>query len=237
MVDATSEGAHMELSTYLHVLDFVQRFGPNELLLVSGGEPTEHPELIHFLELAKQRSINLIVLSNGTFVKENKPLLEQLLALEVKIQITNDVRYYPQRVEICRHPKFYYVDELTLLAPFGRAKNMTSSRQSPLCFNLRSSVRGLKNFERAIEFLRLRGKMCAPSINVDGTLMAGESPFCSSFGTILDTNETLLENLCNLTCGKCDLYKNLTPIHLNAIGEFGELERVFDSQGNLFGIS
>ena len=51
--------------------------------------------------------------------------------------------------------------------------------------------------------------MCTPSINVDGSVVAGEAPSCYKIGDIKSTNEELTQNLNNMKCGKCGLYKNL----------------------------
>lgn len=64
--------------------------------------------------------------------------------------------------------------------------------------------------------------MCIPSINIDGTLAAGESNFCSVFGHVTDPNIQLTNKLVSLKCGKCGLYKNLDSNALKAIGELAE---------------
>ena len=93
------------------------------------------------------------------------------------------------------------------------------TRQSPLCFNLRSYVRKLRDFKEAVYRLRNSGKMCIPSVNTDGTLVAGEAPSCSSFGHVTDSNLVLTNRLCDLSCNRCGLADGLPDEYKEAIGE------------------
>jgi hypothetical protein len=105
-------------------------------------------------------------------------------------------------------------DKINLMSPFGRAvKNgLKSERQSPSCFNLRSAARTLKDLSKAIITLRMSGKMCTPSIDVQGNVLAGESRFCHKIGTVESSNEEILQNLLIMECNKCGLEDNLSPI-------------------------
>ena len=86
---------------------------------------------------------------------------------------------------------------------------MPSNRVSPLCFNLRSSVRSYRNLTLAIACLRQYGKFCTPSISVDGTVVAGETPFCQEVGTIFSSELDLLDGIIHVSCNECGTWKNL----------------------------
>lgn len=217
-IDAKPSGAHMTLDTYKEVLRFIEWL-KMPFILLSGGEPTQHPDIIKMVSLAKKQKVKVILLSNGTFL-EKIELKKKIDALNITIQITNDKRYYPKRVPIINSPNYMYTTSIGEITPMHRAKinNIGSGRKSPLCFNLRSILRHYKDFKKSIEQLRQKGKMCTPSINIDGSISAGESNFCPAFGTV-DNREALTDNLYRFTCDKCGLVRNLDDRHLCAIGE------------------
>ena len=90
---------------------------------------------------------------------------------------------------------------------------------SPLCFNLRSITRSMGNFQDAVLYMRQIGKMCTPGVNIDGSIVAGESRFCTVIGTIHDTDETLVRNITNMRCSRCGLIENMDMLHRAVVGE------------------
>lgn len=221
MINAGPNGEHMKTNIYEQTLNFIKST-KYPFIMLTGGEPTLHPQLISFIELAEKQGIKILILSNGTFI-ENKKLLNIILEKGIPVQITNDPRFYPKKITVYKNRNFYYENSIRQVSPFHRAveNHIETTRMSPLCFNLRSLCRNPKinDFNKAIQALRLQGKMCTPSINIDGSFAAGESNSCTTFGTVFDNNHTLTDNLKALKCGKCGLYKNLAPDYLNAIGE------------------
>jgi len=219
MEDALPEGEDMSMETFLKAKAFIERtYQSIKIIMLSGGEPTGHSMLLDFIELL--RGWHVIVLSNGSFLNNlNSRVTTGLLFSGVTIQIYNDPMYYPSRIPFINHPRIVYGDKINMLSPFGRAvKNgFTSPRQSPVCFNLRSCARTLKDFSEAVLSLRMSGKMCTPSIDVQGNVIAGESRFCNKIGTVESSNEELLENLLNMECNKCGLENKLQPMLRNVI--------------------
>jgi hypothetical protein len=67
--------------------------------------------------------------------------------------------------------------------------------------------------------LALQGRICCPSINIDGTVVAGETDTCHPIGTVDSTMEEIEEALRTMHCNRCGLVKNLQPKYLEAIGE------------------
>lgn len=218
MIDATPDGQHMSVETFGKVLNFIRR---NNFLLVmiSGGEPTDHPDFFTIAEMARDSGLQPLILSNGMFL-EDVPKRDKIISLGISIQITNDNRFYPNRIVEPEHPLLTYEHQIRIVTPIGRAKKnkLSAGRQSPLCFNLRSLVRNLKGFQQSVLYLRMNGKMCTPSINVDGTIVAGESSLCCPIGTIDSTDQELVDNISNMKCNKCGLEDNLTGIYRQAIG-------------------
>ena len=215
MEEAMPVGEFMSLDVFQKTLAFMYNtYGGIKIIMVSGGEPTEHPEIQKILELLK--GWNVILLSNGLFW-ENQELRDMILAHDVMIQVYNDSRYYPRRVEPIHHSKVLYADKINLLTPFGRARGMRSDRMSPLCFNLRSLCRVLRDFPEAVMNLRMNGKMCSPSIDIHGNVIAGECRSCHKIGTVESSPEEILQNVLSMTCNRCGLEDNLSEFHLGAI--------------------
>jgi Radical SAM superfamily/4Fe-4S single cluster domain len=217
-INAGPDGQHMSMETFEQVLRFID-WTEIPLILISGGEPTLHPEFIDMLEKAAAR-FKVTVLSNGTFL-DNDLMTKRILKTGALVQITNDDRFYPKKVLKIDHPQLLYEHHIRMVSPFGRAvtNKIPVSRQSPLCFNLRSVCRSVRDFKGALVMLRGMGKFCTPSINIDGSLSAGESNSCTTFGTIFDNNVRLTNGLCSMTCQKCGLLSNLSLQLKQAIGE------------------
>jgi hypothetical protein len=74
-----------------------------------------------------------------------------------------------------------------------------------------------RNVPRAIALLRKSGKLCSPSIDVDGTLRAGETPECFGFGTVWTRHYRLVQRLRQHDCDKCELHASLTPERRGAL--------------------
>jgi hypothetical protein len=215
----------MTREVFAKAMDFVVRLG-FPLVQLSGGEPTEHPELLDFLDFVKEVFAPLNgkslcgLLSNGMFL-EDQARAEEILKRVTLVQVTNDARYYPKAPPIVAHPKIVYEDKLRTLVPLGRAaKNgLADSGQAPQCFNLRAATRQLSSFHKAALILRSKGKFCTPSINVDGSISAGESPLCTKIGTVDDDFDTIEMNLFRMTCNNCGQVNNLSQDLKRLIGE------------------
>jgi len=219
MINAGPEGQHMDMNVYDQVLAFIE-WTEFPFIMISGGEPCHHPEILTIIKKANDKNLKTVLLSNGMFL-EDMILTRKILSLGISIQITNDDRFYPKRVPIVEHPQIVYEDRIRVVSPFGRAvtNKIPMNRQSPLCFNLRSVCRHTRDFKEALRLLRGMQKFCTPSINIDGSISAGESNTCTCIGTVSDINLTLTNNLCSMTCQRCGLINNVKPEIRQAIGE------------------
>ena len=218
MIDSTPSGTHMNPDVYGEALEFTSKYDPS-LIFLSGGEPTDHPQFLDYLQqakwyMSKGKVLYVLVASNGMFL-ENESYTQEILKIGVPFQITNDPRFYPKRINKKEHMLLNYEDTIRLVTPMGRAltNKIPSTRQSPMCFNLRSVCRNFDNLKGALTHLRSAGKMCSPSINVSGRIVAGESKSCFMIGNVRNTEEIILNNISNIQCGRCGLQENLTGIH------------------------
>lgn len=194
------------------------------MLLVSGGEPTDHPDVVEFLQCAQAQGHQVLLLSHGMWLTDpafDDAKRQRILDLVFGVQVTNDPRYYPRRIEQIKHPKVVYETHIRQVSPFGRAKTngIASTRQSPLCFNLRSFARNSKSLTQAIVMQRLRGSFCTPTININGDILAGEAVSCCPIGNVHDSVTSLDAGIINLKCNRCGLVDGLSPLHKQAIGE------------------
>jgi len=218
MTESHPEGEHMELDIFRRALEFSRVDMP--VLLISGGEPTELPKrkLVLLLKLAQREGYASVLLTNGTFFREKPELAAEIKPLVRAIQVTNDPRFYPKRVKL--PPGQECEDHIRSVSPFGKMRNQRGvcTRQTPFCFNLRSTIRFFKNLTLALIHLRQSGKMCTPSVNWDGTVVAGEAPECLPIGTVESTPEEITNAIMKLECNHCGLMDNLDGRHLRAVG-------------------
>lgn len=247
MEDSTVKGQHMTEEVFHKALNFTELAegkawskGCPPRILLSGGECTEHPDIVRFIEIVVEYDLIPFIITNGMWLG-NKELREAILRPEwpqLFVQVTNDKRFYPNApAERVEDPRICYVDSLTLLMPLGRAtrKNFKTDlppRKSPSSFNLRSITRTLGSFEDALVVLRTNAAIglsgnCSPSISDNGDVVAGETRNCFKVGTVDSSMEEITKNLIEMRCNRCGLVDNLSPMHKRAIGEstlFGAAE-------------
>jgi len=216
MVEAHPDGEHMAMENFAKSIDLAKRIDL-PVLMISGGEPLEHPEFFEFAKLAKKNIKLVLLLTNGMFA-EDEELTKRVLDLDLMIQITNDQRFYPKRVPKIIHPSVSYETHIRMITPLGRASEMLSTKQAPMCYNLRSVVRAKKNLQAGILLLRSLEKFCSPSINTDGSIVAGESSLCHKIGTVDSSDQELAEALMHMQCNRCGLEDKLSQPHREAIG-------------------
>jgi organic radical activating enzyme len=222
LIEATPDGEHMAEETFDQVVKFLIDLNlPQRLAMLSGGEPTKHPDLLPMIDMLHFHNYYVTVLSNGEFLHTNPVLAAEVLEAADLIQVTNDARFYPRHVPDYPHPKVYFERHIQALSPFGRAKEaeMPVERQAPSCFNLRSVTRATGTFQAGLMYLRQLHKLCTPSINPDGSISAGEARGCTKIGTVFDSLETITKNVRNMTCAKCGLVNRLDQKLKRAIGE------------------
>jgi hypothetical protein len=239
MEDATPAGEHMPFDTFMKALDFTERAECEAIkakipvmIMISGGECTDHPRIVEMVEQVVKRGWILTLLTHGLWL-DNVELRESLLQKDWKhvlVQVTNDERYYPRKPPRFEHPRVHYVSKLQILSTLGRAAETKfdpkglDPRIAPSSFNFRSIVHSTRSVPTAILALRIRGCLgksgfCVPSVSHDGTVVAGESRFCYPIGTVDSTNDELTQAVLNMgSCNRCGQEAGLRPEHKQAIG-------------------
>lgn len=213
--------------------------GAPRFVLLSGGECSEHPQFVQFVEAVQTLGATPIIITNGMWLS-NDELRSRILApnANVFVQVTHDPRFYPsdapKRIEDSR---IGYVEEISSLIPLGRLNDRKKRREIdrgmnmrkyPTSFNIRSITRKLSSFQKAIDYIRRSsalkmmsgsiGSMCVPSISWDGSVHAGETIECYRLGSVKDSDETLTKALLEMQCNKCGLEGNLNNDQKQAIG-------------------
>lgn len=234
MEGLTKDEHHMTLETFKETLDFADRAGV-VVLLISGGEPTLHPQILDLLDAALSYKdgdrFPIIITTNGTVFDDNPVLGRKLLKLakpdgKVFLQVTNDARYYPRELKfdktILDGTRSIFVDKIAGLYPCTRIaeQGLSPTVKTPSCFNLRSLTR-TQGLNAAMQFLDLgMGRHCIPSVNIDGTLRAGEADWCHRIGKVTDPVHKVETSIRKMKgCNSCDRLHNLDRKHLRAIGE------------------
>lgn len=219
MIDSSGpDGEHMSAETFDKVLGFLHRTN-TPAVLVSGGEPFEHPHIFSIINKLSRRGY-VFVASNGHFILDDE-LTERIRSSGVAVQVTCDPRYYGKKLDRYQflEPQFHFEDSLGGIFPCRRTKEagLAPSRQSPMCFNIRSATRA-RGFVDGVVLLTRSARICSPSINVDGTVRAGETDTCHQIGTVDSTLQEIEMALVGMRCGKCGTGGHLDSTHLAAIG-------------------
>src|SRR5262249_2414876 len=99
MEDSTIKGEHMSFATFLQALEFTKRIerlawgqGCPPMVLLSGGECTEHPDIVKFVEEVVRQKLRPVLITNGMWLA-NPELKASLLRPEwphLRVQVTYD---------------------------------------------------------------------------------------------------------------------------------------------------
>lgn len=234
MDDAKSDlENHMSFETFKKAVAFSLKY--DNSIIISGGEPTEHPEFWGFLSyLADVIGKGIITIcTNGMNLSDKD--IEKVDALQRKChgeilwQVSTIKPYYPKHIdtdlEIFKREDFFIARKLEVLQNRGRAtehKNWIFNSKCPQCFNIRSIMRSTKDFQTTIHSLRTFMKFCTPAIAYDGSIKLGESRLCPSVAHIDDSESEIANKLLNFTC-KCpecwEILNKMSAEYRAAIGE------------------
>lgn len=231
-------GMHMPVETFLKAIDLTVRLegygwrnGVVPKILLTGGEPTDHPQFEDILDWTLGCGFETWVLTHGLWLhdEERKRSILRPERKRMIVQVTNDPRHYPQRIP--RLPNDPRVTDATMidhLLPLGRGKMKAQrfpSKKAPSSFNFRSIVRNFRSVEQGIAYIRVQAMLgrgwgnCTPSITHEGKLVAGESRFCWQIGDVDSTADEVTRNVLAMgKCNRCGLEDNLSPEHRRAIG-------------------
>lgn len=233
MNSATPEGEHMTLDTLDDVLEFLIRNEAYEHVVVSGGEPTEHPDfelimnriLTRFSEERHQSVITIT--TNGFWCLEHPDAAKRIAAgtpyTKVFWQVSTDSRYYPKALplhkRLWRESGFILCDRcVTQIYPQGRAlaNKLPWKAKASKCLNVRAVTKQLKNpsIGLIVEHLFVSHFYCTPAIRIDGGISLGESDHCPKVASIYNSEVEIIRKIIDFKCHQCDFINNsLDPIY------------------------
>lgn len=215
MVDALPYGKSIDFKTLFEVISFTNKANV-PVIVVSGGEPTEHSEFFLTLEYILKESNSKILLAtngwwldNGFFTKEISRLYN---SRPFMLQVTAVPDLYPKAEKIISlfnktlsNNTFSFLENMTLVTKMtcidklGRAKDFDYSfldeekiggplykRRAPGCFNTISISQSVSDFGAVSKSLIETGTFCKPMVNWDGNIYIGESLSCVCVGNVND---------------------------------------------------
>src|SRR5207249_11411101 len=82
-------GTHVDFETYRKMVDrYVELEGVADVLQLSGGEPTLHPELVRMVRYAYEQPIQAVMVNtNGIRLAHDSRLVEELAAMRDRLEI------------------------------------------------------------------------------------------------------------------------------------------------------
>lgn len=86
----SGEGKDLSLKKISKMMDFMVKSegGESEILQISGGEPTLHPEIIKIVELARTKKIKYVMLNtNGLRIAEEEDFVKELSKFKKRFEI------------------------------------------------------------------------------------------------------------------------------------------------------
>jgi organic radical activating enzyme len=239
--DCKPDGQHITLEQFKQNLEFALRtIGRNpHILLLSGGEPFEHPQIKEIVEYAAERLKKLMLIctiaSNGAPLIDNKELYNWYKELAKKykrlfLQVTNVPKYYPRTLT---SKEIYWLEKIkncvvvtdekyVPLYPQGRALNLPNPEwrtKGPKCSDIRlvTAQKPGSSFGEVINTLfGLIHKSCTPRINIDGSIVLGESRLCPKVANVTDSDPDIIKAVREFKCHGCqvclDIMKQNNPV-------------------------
>jgi len=234
LTSSSINGKHMSMPTLQKSLEFINKCQA-KALIITGGEPTDHPQFDYILEYVSIVFQGLItVTTHGMYLSDRETHRWFKTYPDIMFQITNDDRYYPKPIDMdavnevtSKYKNVYFCDRIGgEVYPQGRAvKYMKITHQNSLCkgtrcFNLRSISyhRDTTNMQQVIAMLEGAGKFCTPNIRPDGSIGMGESSECPPTSYVRDSPDELYARIRMSQCNDCQMLNKLSPLHWHAIG-------------------
>lgn len=231
MNDAKATGKHMTMETLKDVLSFVEKTDTWSSIVATGGEPTEHPQFVEFIETIIEflNSIGMVkvltITTNGFWILEYQEEAMRIVSLgnkftKVFFQVSTDRRYYPKRIDVTkriwREEGFILCDDcVEQIYPQGRAKGKyESNSKASRCFNVRAISKQMEfpTLRDIVATLASRGKFCTPSIRIDGGISLGESDLCPKCCSIYNSDVEIIKAIRQFKCDGCKEINDKLPM-------------------------
>lgn len=231
---ATPEPQHMSWEHIERSLNFANWAG-SKVVLLSGGEITEHPLWTHAVDyFASSGFMRVVLPTNGMWI--GTPAEEEMVNLlrthkNIKLQVTSVPGLYRLHEQTVANVKQFklrlrdaglkhrldFESKIVSMVELGRACGHEPSRKAARddCGKMMSCfssvlVSAQTTFKNAISVLESRGAFCHPLIDWKGNLHWSESWLCPSFASIDEPFDEIASKAHEWRpCGKCAGYGKL----------------------------
>lgn len=205
MDDSCPDGGMMTERTFCKAVAFAKDNGERHVL-ISGGEPTEHPDFFEYCRIASNAGLAFSFASNGMWIGDEKVerQMEKVVCLSgcVGGQIYSNPKWYRLHNQTVanynRHKewleKFKIHLELTdirSMSDIGRAKDcpaamdeVNKSRYHNMCLTACVTAAQCDNLEDFFLMMLMQGRFCTPMVDYQGNLHMSESWLCPSVGNV-----------------------------------------------------
>lgn len=239
--DCTEKGEHMTFEMFKEAIAFNNSLPSHMIspLLISGGEPFEHPEIEKFIDYLiqvcndeKDKSFPLlqlidtpkaIITTNGDWISKHPDYVRYIYnaTKEIWFQVVIDDRYYPIHVDeesLKVHPNVKVCYGVQSIYPQGRAitNNLEHNRKSSSCFNVRALAKqigsGPMTLDKIITSIFLKGHLsCCPHVDINGKIKVGESRLCPVCSDIHKSTTEIVDDIIAFRCSQCDFINSKLP--------------------------
>ena len=216
--DSKPEGKHMTLETFNKVLQFMLYCGIN-YVTISGGEPTEHPDIEKICQVLHNHKIRFSICSNGMWAKDDSLITKVygILAMSncMGMQVYSNPKWYKEHEYIISrksttfsHPKIAMPDnDILSMQDIGRARTCEAAKAEALkspyfmsCLNGCLIAKQAKDLRHFFALFVNNGILCKPLIDYRGIIHMSESWLCPDCGDIM--NDTYLQIWCKIASSK-----------------------------------
>lgn len=229
---ATPNGKHMDFHTFKKAIAFQKKYG-GSFCIITGGEPTEHPEFEKFLEYAFKELIDcfITITTNGVWLQTHQDYVKDIgkrMGNAVTFQVTSDKRFYPTQIDLSlpvfRNYNVIVCERLLAIYPQGRAldNKLEWDSKGSKCFNIRAIANQVNtnNLGVLISLLAIKQKFCTPHIGINGCIKVGESDLCPNCSHIDKSSIEIMNDIRNFKCNGCNhINKKLPEQYRKVIGE------------------
>lgn len=214
MQDSTPNGGHMTETVFDDAIKWIARhyaYATHNVLLITGGEPTEHPMFFDFMErllsMRYYKQIMVVIVSNGDWLKDSVKTykMRQLFSKyhNLSMQVSAFRKYYKSADFVEQNIRNYAkvsqriliedLDGELNIMDIGRARQncrdeLYDGNAACIPFLMRVKQLGLEN---AMKLNVRMFRYCTPMIDYRGYLHMSESIMCKPFGSIYDDDDEL----------------------------------------------
>lgn len=199
----------MDSSTFMKALTFAKDNGEVHIV-ISGGEPTEHPQLVDFCREIDKTHLRFSITSNGMWlgdsIKEHD--IEQVSTLRSFMggQVYSNPKWYRLHDEISRRFEdakgkwtsmgwFFDTTDIRSMSDIGRARNNDKARAEcyaskfhNMCLTACVTAAQVSSLSDFFHMMLMQHKFCTPLVDYKGDIHMSESCLCPSIGCNVNTH-------------------------------------------------